>query len=67
MFKREAESNWAYCQVLNHMDLYLKFLVWSSCSRTMFMILVLPLPHSPWMAIVNGVSQLFIKLASPFI
>ena len=24
MFKREAESNWAYCQVLNHMDLYLK-------------------------------------------
>ena len=58
MFKREAESNWAYCQVLNHMDLYLKIFGMVKLLPHHVHDTRLPLPHSPWMAIVNGVSQL---------
>ena len=53
--------NWENCHVLNQMGQTVS----SIFSFIIFIMLVLPLPQSPWMEMVIGVSQVFMKLLSP--
>lgn len=58
-------SNWENCQVLNQSVLTLVWLDCFSSASIILMMLVFPVPQSPWIPMVIGVLQLVMKRLKP--